>query len=669
MGPFFAFLFLAIGLLAGYMSLFLLFLILLPTAFLLSRRQWKTLCWGFVLLLAGLLLSFFLPRGQTEPINGLFFVVERKDSYCILLSWQGRYLLYDSKYDLTLFSIVRIIGEGRPFGFSHFEQQFDFEAYLNTKGVYLLLDPDSKELLFRSPFDLRPLKEYAFSHLDKDCRLLADSLLFGASLYDLEHYPVLNSLGLTSSMALGGFHLSFLLAMANKILGKKNKKIYPMVDLSIVTLFLVFSSFRYAIRRIFLTRLFHLINGKRKTPFSSLAILSFVAIFMLLLEPFSILSPAFYYAFPFLFTLRLFPSKREGKWNYLQFFIILTLFFLPMRLDSTYVFSLLSPFFQLAIMPLSHLIFLLSFTCFLLPHMGFAVSLLSRFLFFSAEKVHTVSPVFVSGKLSFALYFAFYLLLFLALTFRAYHRRKPFMAFLAASVTLLSSSFLPDFRPHQSLYFIDVDQGDCTLVRNGRGNILIDTGGSKRDDIANDCLIPFLHSLKITRLDAVIITHYDWDHYGALQDLKDSFCIDAVYDAQDFLEADNHTLPIIGLEIQNFNRYGDGMDSNGQSGVYSFALSGKKILIMGDAPKEIEESILEDHPDLRADILRIGHHGSATSSSEAFLSSLSPEVAIISVGEQNSYGHPAQETLATLAKLDIPVRRTDIEGTIHYVFS
>ena len=124
MGPFFAFLFLAIGLLAGYMSLFLLFLILLPTAFLLSRRQWKTLCWGFVLLLAGLLLSFFLPRGQSGPINGLFFVVERKDSYCILLSWQGRYLLYDSEYDLTLFSIVRIIGEGRPFGFSHFEQQF-----------------------------------------------------------------------------------------------------------------------------------------------------------------------------------------------------------------------------------------------------------------------------------------------------------------------------------------------------------------------------------------------------------------------------------------------------------------------------------------------------------------------------------------------------------------
>ena len=229
MGPFFAFLFLAIGLLAGYMSLFLLFLILLPTAFLLSRRQWKTLCWGFVLLLAGLLLSFFLPRGQSGPINGLFFVVERKDSYCILLSWQGRYLLYDSEYDLTLFSIVRIIGEGRPFGFPHFEQQFDFEAYLNPKGVYLLLDPDSKELLFRSPFDLRPLKEYAFSHLDKDCRLLADSLLFGASLYDLEHYPVLNSLGLTSSMALGGFHLSFLLAVANKILGKKNKKIsaYP----------------------------------------------------------------------------------------------------------------------------------------------------------------------------------------------------------------------------------------------------------------------------------------------------------------------------------------------------------------------------------------------------------------------------------------------------------
>ena len=89
---------------------------------------------------------------------------------------------------------------------------------------------------------------------------------------------------------------------------------------------------------------------------------------------------------------------------------------------------------------------------------------------------------------------------------------------------------------------------------------------------------------------------------------------------------------------------------------------------MGDAPKEIEESILKDHPDLRADILRIGHHGSATSSSEAFLSSLSPEVAIISVGENNSYGHPSKETMDRLKELDIPCRRTDLEGTITYDF-
>jgi competence protein ComEC len=93
---------------------------------------------------------------------------------------------------------------------------------------------------------------------------------------------------------------------------------------------------------------------------------------------------------------------------------------------------------------------------------------------------------------------------------------------------------------------------------------------------------------------------------------------------------------------------------------------GKKWLFTGDAPIAIEKKILERYPDIDCDILKIGHHGSDTSSSYDFLKAVSPEVAIISVGAKNSYGHPSASVLERLDALEIPYRRTDKEGTITY---
>lgn len=89
---------------------------------------------------------------------------------------------------------------------------------------------------------------------------------------------------------------------------------------------------------------------------------------------------------------------------------------------------------------------------------------------------------------------------------------------------------------------------------------------------------------------------------------------------------------------------------------------------MGDAPKAVEFKILENNPKLNVDILKVGHHGSNTSSSIEFLSKLKPEEAVISCGYKNIYNHPSKETLDSLKKCNIRVRRTDLEGTISYVF-
>ncbi len=665
---FFAFLFLVLGLLAGFYNPLILLVSLLPLLFLFLRHRKKDIAIGLSFLLLGFLLAFFLPRGQEGDIDSLFLVVERKEGYCLVQGLSGRYLLYDRNGEYTLFSLVSIQGTTEPFGFSHFEQQFDFASYLRSKGVFRILQEKETEFLFRSPLDMGVVKSYAFAYLDPDSETIASSLLFGASLYDLKDYAALTELGLVSSMALGGFHLSFLLETVHRLLGRKNRKIADVIDLVVLVPFLFLSSFRFAVRRIFLSRLLFVVNRRLPKRLESLDVLSLAAILMLVLEPYCILSASFYYSFPFLFLLRLFPEKHNGKRSFLPFFVVMTLFFVPLRLSDTYALSLVGPLLQVAAIPLCHLIFLASLFLLLVPPIGVLAKVLVSFLLRMASFCHSWSPFLVSGKLSVLFLVVFYALLVLALLLRTYNMRRLFKRTLLASVLFHSTAFLPDFLPHHEIYFVDVDQGDCTLVRNGQGNFLIDTGGSIHDDLARECLVPFLRSKKIRKLDAVLITHYDWDHYGALDSLKSLFPIERVYDAEDFLKMPDQSITIAGIEVTNLNVHGTGSDANEQSGVYHFSLKGNDILVMGDAPKDVEVKILRDNPDLHADILRLGHHGSDTSSSEAFLSAVDPDIAILSVGENNSYGHPSPETIATLRKLGIPFRRTDLEGTIAYDF-
>ena len=119
------------------------------------------------------------------------------------------------------------------------------------------------------------------------------------------------------------------------------------------------------------------------------------------------------------------------------------------------------------------------------------------------------------------------------------------------------------------------------------------------------------------------------------------------------------------MKFENLNVY-ESDDENSSSLVLYLSLLGKNFLFMGDAPKEIEKQIIQDHPDLRADILKIGHHGSKTSTAEEFLDVIQPQEAIVSCGKKNGYGHPHASVLSLLSSRNIKIRRTDEEGTIIY---
>ena len=225
---------------------------------------------------------------------------------------------------------------------------------------------------------------------------------------------------------------------------------------------------------------------------------------------------------------------------------------------------------------------------------------------------------------------------------------------------------------------LDVGQGQCILVQTEDQHYMIDCGGYSDEKIA-DLAAQNLLSQGIFHLDGVILTHYDTDHAGALENFLTRIPADKLYlpTAEDngTIKADilaNHEEKISwvaesqGLADGSILLYaGQDQTSDSESDLCVLCrLKDCDILITGDRSMESELDLLSqtDLPDL--EILVAGHHGSANSTSKALLNATLPELVIISVGANNSYGHPAEEMLGRLQELGCQVLRTDQNGTI-----
>lgn len=238
---------------------------------------------------------------------------------------------------------------------------------------------------------------------------------------------------------------------------------------------------------------------------------------------------------------------------------------------------------------------------------------------------------------------------------------------------------------HTEVHFIDVGQGDATLFLSGEQAVLIDAGPTSRaDDV-----IAYLHEQDVTSLRAVIATHPHEDHIGGMAKVLASFDVEEVVmpsatattncynNMMSIIESKNITVSLpevnhgiildTGAYFQFLSPAEDAEydDLNNYSIVCMFEAGRSKVLMMGDAEAEIEQSLLQSTAVLTCDVIKVGHHGSSTSSTPDFLKRTHAETAIISCGADNEYGHPTQQTLDHLAAAGITdVRRTDEHGSI-----
>ena len=228
---------------------------------------------------------------------------------------------------------------------------------------------------------------------------------------------------------------------------------------------------------------------------------------------------------------------------------------------------------------------------------------------------------------------------------------------------LLAFYFYPYYNMKGQVVMIDVGQGDCFFIQQpyARGNVLIDTGGLQKSDLATSRLIPYLQSQGVFYLDAVFISHEDYDHCGALASLKEHFKVKKVL--YDFKKKKIGDLVFKNLALDKYYT-----NSNDRSSIIYVTINRLNYLFTGDISKEVESDLYQTYHHLDVDVLKVAHHGSSSSSSEDLFKMIDPKVALISVGKNNRYRHPSYLTLKRLEAYGVKIYRSDLQGMVKIVY-
>lgn len=236
--------------------------------------------------------------------------------------------------------------------------------------------------------------------------------------------------------------------------------------------------------------------------------------------------------------------------------------------------------------------------------------------------------------------------------------------------------------------FVDVGQGDCTLITCNGKTILVDVGETGE----SQTVINYIKNQGIKKLDCVIGTHPHSDHIGCMGYVLNAFdigdvimpeipdkivptttCFEKFLDAVE-KKAENAYFAEVGdvytygdMKFQILAPVKDYDDLNNMSVVVKVTFGSTSVMLTGDAEKKSESDMLKNNYDYSADILKMGHHGSSTSSSAKWMDAVNPTYAVICCGKNNDYGHPHKETVSMLKKRKIEYFRTDLLGDIVFV--
>ena len=489
------------------------------------------------------------------------------------------------------------------------------------------------------------------------------TILLGENKIDDNIYETLKTNGITHLFAISGMHFSIISLVLLKILNAifKNNIISYFITSFILIFYASLINPSASIIRSIALFLLIFINRLMKKPFKTTELLIFITIYILLDNPFIIYDIGFKYSFLISFFLILLKPKNVIQVSFLAFLVSI-----PITVNSMFQLNLLSPFLNILFVPImSFVLFPLSLLTLIFPIfenlLNITILLFEKLTIFTSKYTLLINIKYIPIYFSTIFYFLIY--------------KKKYKCSILFIILISINIYL---YPH--LTMIDVGQGDSLLLELPfkKGNILIDTGGNPFYDVGKYSTIPYLKSRGINKLDYLIITHGDMDHIGCANDVIKEFSptnvitnsyidneLERNIKHDNILKFSRNILDINGQKLHFLNR--KFKNENDDSLIIYTELNGYKLLLMGDSTEKQEKEIIDVYNLENIHILKVGHHGSNTSSSAEFINEITPKIALISVAKKNLYNHPSKKVIRTLDKSDIFT--TSNYGSVEVIFN
>ena len=559
---------------------------------------------------------------------------------------------------------------------------FNYRKYLLSKKIKMISDDVKITVINKNKNVFYKIKNNIIKKVSslKSEKYLRTFILADSSKIEENIKQGYRNIGISHLFAISGMHVGIFLFFINKFLGKYKYK--NIVVLLFMLFFLFLTNFTESLLRCAMFIFLSMINKKFKLEIKNEVLLLFTASLLILTNPYMIYSVSFIFSITITFFIILSSNHLKEKTYIKKLIYISIICFLasiPILSFSFFKINLLTPIYNVIFVPIiSFIIFPLSLITFFIPFFDNVYSQILNVLEYIILSLDNIKLfTFALSKCNLIIIFAYYLFLILAIRIN----KKYIILFLIILFININSRFLIA-NPH--ITFLDVGQGDCSIIILPKGKtILVDTGGFYNDKgkISKNKIIPYLNSNGISNIEYLIITHGDQDHIGGALTLVENFKVEKViFNCGEFNELEKDLIKVLDkkkipyyscikelniddnkLYFLNNKDYGN---ENDNSSVIYTELNGYKFMFMGDAGIEVEEDLIEKYNLKDTDVLKVGHHGSKTSSGKEFVGVINPKHSIISVGKNNRYGHPNDSVLQNLN--DSKIYRTDQDGSIMF---
>ena len=598
----------------------------------------------------------------------------------------------NNTFDYELGDKIKLFGKLKLPSNNSIFNGFNYREYLKYERINYIFDIDEIIKISNNKSIMYKLKNSIINIINKSPNKdYLHTFLLGNNKYiDKEVMESYRINGISHLFSISGMHISLLSMIILKLL--KNYKFKKEVVILFLLIYMTLTDFLPSILRSGIFFILIYLNKKFNLNISMFKLMIILLFICVLIDPYIVYKIGFQYSYTISFYLITFNQLINKSKNKLyKLFIVSFISFIvsvPIAINNFSQINVLSIFLNIFFVPIvSSIIFPLSLITFLFPFFNNLFTILINiFELLSITFSKIDNFIFIMSKISTLFIIIYYIIISITLYFLSKNKYKYIVSLMFIFVIHYNITI---FNKGLEITYIDVGQGDSIFIKfpNDKSNILIDTGGKvtygnlKNNYSVGKNIVDYLKSMGIRKLDYLIITHGDFDHMGDSLYLIDKFKVEnVIFNCGEFNVLEKELIKVLDekkikyyscikeLNIDNNKLYflqtKKYDNENDNSNVIYTELNGYKFMFMGDAGVEKEKDILDKYNLANIDVLKVGHHGSKTSSSKEYIDEIKPKYAIISVGKNNRYGHPNKEVLNNL--YNSKIYRTDQDGSIMF---